>query len=561
LPKRSGHQMHNQTLTACLRQTVEKYPAHGIHYVNENGIPEIQTYAELLDEAYCLASGFLHSGFKPGGKIIITTLHNRQTITALWGCFFAGLIPTILQTPVSLTDKSQAAEKLLNVYEQLDQPLIIVSKYFASHAGIPESKFQQFDNIPRINGNPGFNQKTEDLAFIQYSSGSTGEPKGIMLTHANLLSNIKSIVAGLELTANDRGGNWMPLYHDMGLIGFHLTPLLTGTNQYHIETIDFIKNPSLWLDLLSDARISISGSPNFGQSLILRHLQRKKQEHNWNFSSVKALLNGAEPISAKIMEEFTRALEQHGFPENAMMPVYGMAEATLAVSFTPLMKPSVTSIFDSDKLDMNGIALPVSPGSRHGRQLTSVGIALKDIEIRVVDENDELLPETRVGHIQIKGPAVTRGYYKNPEATTYLFSGDWLRTGDLGFFLDGNLYISGRFKDIIFMNGKNYFANDLESLACTMEEISYGKVAFGGITDQKSGKDKIIIFAAGIPESKADETLHSLRSLFRKTLGIPIDEMVIIRSNEFPKTSSGKIQRYKILQRYQQGDFSASRFK
>ncbi len=553
--------MQKQTLTACLQFTAEKYPAHGIHYVHENGTEEIQTYAELLDEAYCLAAGFLQSGFNPGEKIIITTVHNRQTITSLWGCFFAGLVPTILQAPVSLGDRSQAAEKLLNVYEQLDQPFIIVSKYFISNTEIPESKFRLFDDLERINVIPVFNQEPDDLAFIQYSSGSTGEPKGIMLIHANLISNISSIIEGLNLTAFDRGGNWMPLYHDMGLIGFHLTPLLMGTNQYHIETIDFIKNPSLWLDQLSEARISISGSPNFGQSLILRHLQRKKQEYNWDFSSVKALLNGAEPISAKIMEEFTNALERHGLAKNAMMPVYGMAEATLAVSFTPLMSPSVTSVFDSNKLDLNGIALPVSSGSRHGRQLTSVGMALKDIEIRVVSEDDEILPETRVGHIQIKGPAVTAGYYKNPEATASLFSGDWLRTGDLGFFLNGHLYISGRYKDIIFMNGKNYFANDLESLACTMEEISYGKVAFGGITDQKNGKDKIIIFAAGIPESKAEETLQTLRALFRKTLGIPIDEMVILRSNEFPKTSSGKIQRYKILQRYQQGDFSASRYK
>ncbi len=553
--------MQNQTLTAFLCQTAKKFPTHGIYYVHENGVEELQTYAELLEEAYTLASGFLHDGFKPGEKIIITTVHNRQTITSLWGCFFAGLVPTILQIPVSLGDKSQAAEKLLNVYEQLDQPFIIVSKYFTSHIQIPESKFRLFEELARSNKIPVFNPESQDLAFIQYSSGSTGEPKGIMLTHGNLVSNISSIIEGLNLTADDRGGNWMPLYHDMGLIGFHLTPLLTGTNQYHIETIDFIKNPSLWLDLLSDARISISGSPNFGQSLILRHLQRKKQEYNWDFSSVKALLNGAEPISAKIMEEFTNALERHGFPKNAMMPVYGMAEATLAVSFTPLMRPSVTSIFDSNKLDLNRIALPVASGSRQGRQLTSVGMALNDIEIRVVNEDEELLPETRVGHIQIKGPAVTAGYYKNKEATASLFSGDWLRTGDLGFFINGHLYISGRFKDIIFMNGKNYFANDLENLACTLEEISYGKVAFGGITDQKSGKDKIILFVAGIPESKADETLQTLRALFRKTLGIPIDEMVILRSNEFPKTSSGKVQRYKILQRYQQGDFSAQRYK
>jgi len=554
--------MQNRTLTAFLRQTAKNFPTHGIYYVHENGLEELQTYAELLEEAYTLASGFLHEGFKQGDKIIIATLNNRQTIASFWGCFYAGLVPTILQTPVSLTDKSPASEKLVNVYNHLDQPFIIISKPLTATGDIPESKFRLFENLNRVNQIPGFEPKKDDLAFIQYSSGSTGEPKGIMLTHANLVSNIASIVAGLELTSEDRGGNWMPLYHDMGLIGFHLTPLVTATNQYHIETIDFIKNPSLWLDLLSNSKISISGSPNFGQSLILRHLQRKKGEPDWNFSAMKAVLNGAEPISAKIMDDFTNALRQYRFPENAMMPVYGMAEATLAISFSPLLKPSTITTFDSNALDLNGIAVRATSHQKgHHRQLTSVGLPLNDVSIRVADDKDQFLPEGEVGQIQIKGPAVTAGYYKNPEATSSLFCGDWLRTGDLGFFLDGCLYISGRFKDIIFMNGKNYFANDLENLACSLEEISYGKVAFGGVTDHKAGKDKIIIFAAGIPESKAADTLQTLRALFRKTLGIPIDELVILRSNEFPKTSSGKVQRYKILQRYQQGDFSANRYK
>jgi acyl-CoA synthetase (AMP-forming)/AMP-acid ligase II len=263
------------------------------------------------------------------------------------------------------------------------------------------------------------------------------------------------------------------------------------------------------------------------------------------------------------MEEFTTAVEKYHFRKEAMMPVYGMAEATLAISFTPLMQPSVITCFDSEELDRNRKAVQIKAplNSKKGRYISGVGIALNDMYIRIVDESDQELTEGNVGNIQIKGPSVTKGYFKNKSATESTFCGDWLRTGDIGFFFNENLYISGRYKDIIFMNGKNYFANDLESLACTMEEISYGKVAIGGITDPKSGKDKIIIFAAGIPESKAEETLQTLRALFRKTLGIPVDEMVILRSNEFPKTSSGKIQRYKILQRYQQGDFATARYK
>lgn len=555
--------MSGITLPDFLRRAAREYPNLGIYYVKEDGTTDRQLYPELLKEAESLTFGLQQSGYKAGDKAIIATESNRETINSLWACFLCGIVPTILQPPVSLADDSQAAVKMKNVFAQLEKPLVIASKPIGDAGKEFSDCIRLFSELPHCEKGETITVSADDMAFIQFSSGSTGEPKGIILSHNNLYANMCSIQAGLELSPADRTGNWMPLYHDMGLIGYHLTPLFTLSSQYHIETIDFIKNPSLWLDTMSNARISVTGCPNFGLALVLRHLKRKTNLPEWDFSSMKAMLNGAEPISVKIMEDFVTAVKKFKFREEAMMPVYGMAESTLAISFTPLMRPSVITCFDSDELDRNRIAISISPNgsSRKGRYISGVGIALNDISIRIVDDTDVELPEGNAGNIQIKGPSITNGYFKNPEATENTFCGEWLRTGDIGFFFEGNLYISGRFKDIIFMNGKNYFANDLENLACSLDEISYGKVAFGGITDHKAGKDKIIIFAAGIPESKAAETLQTLRALFRKTLGIPIDELVILRSNEFPKTSSGKVQRYKILQRYQQGDFSANRYK
>jgi surfactin family lipopeptide synthetase A len=356
----------------------------------------------------------------------------------------------------------------------------------------------------------------------------------------------------------------MPLYHDMGLIGYHLTPIYVTHSQYHIETVDFIKNPALWLNMLSSKKIGISGCPNFGLALVNRFLKRRPELPEWNFASMKALLNGAEPISVRIMDEFISNVRQYGFPEEAMMPVYGMAEATLAITFTPLMTASVITSFDADELDCNqkAVALHDNPNHhRKGRIICGVGKPIRDISIRIADDNDVPLDEKQTGHIQIKGPSVTNGYFRNEKATQAAFCGEWLRTGDIGFFHQGNLYISGRHKDIIFMNGKNYFANDLENLACSLPEFTYGKIAFGGITDARSGKDRIILFAGGIPSGQAAEILREVRALFRKMLGIPIDELVSLRSTDFPKTSSGKIQRYKILHRYQQGDFNDHRIR
>ncbi|MBK7030326.1 MAG: AMP-binding protein [Bacteroidales bacterium] len=522
-----------------------------------------QSYSELLSKAELFAAGLNFIGIKPGETIILATEFNQETIISLWGSFLAGIIPTVLQPPISFADQSQAAIKLLNVFRLLNQPVIILSKAISDENNDLHRCIKYYSDID-LNGKfEPVQLSSDDTAFIQFSSGSTGEPKGIKLTHKNLMYNMNSITLGLQFSHDENTGNWMPLYHDMGLIGYHLTPIYYTHNQFHIETIDFIKNPSLWLDLISNKRIRVTGCPNFGQALVLRHLKRKNRIPDWDFSSLRALLNGAEPISVKIMDEFVESLKKFGFPEEAMMPVYGMAEATLAISFSPLMESTVVHNFDIEELDLNKVAKTVGQNTSHkpSRSIASVGIPLDQVEVRIVDDSDQLLPESMVGHIQVGGPALTRGYYANSEATEKAFCGEWLRTGDIGFYYEKTMYISGRHKDIIFMNGRNYFAHDLENLACSIEGISYGKIIFGGITDPKTSKEKVLGFIAGTPEAKANETLSSLRSLLRKKLGIHLDEMVLIRSNEIPKTSSGKIQRYKLIQRYLQGEFKERRVK
>lgn len=394
-----------------------------------------------------------------------------------------------------------------------------------------------------------------DLAFIQFSSGSTGDPKGIMLTHANVMVNMDAIRIGLDSHYPDNIGNWMPLFHDMGLIGYHLTPIYGFINQYHIETIDFIMKPGLWLDLMGKHEIAISGGTNFALALVLRFLGRLKSEPRWDFRAMKALLNGAEPISVTIMNDFVQALVPHGFKPEAMMPVYGMAEATLAISFTPLMTPSVIQAFHAGKLDRDNRVVQVDPSDPEARILSGVGVALNDVDIRITDEGDKPVADGVTGQIQLKGGSITRGYYNRPEATSDLYCGEWIRTGDIGFFFEGNLYISGRKKDIIFKNGRNYFANDLENMASTLEEIDFGKICFGGVTSHERGNDMVVAFLAGVSDQKASGVFEQLRGLLRSNLGITVDELVLIRSNEIPKTSSGKIQRYRLMQRYINGEF------
>lgn len=559
MPEKSAYYQPDLTLPDLLHRAAESHNDLFIGYMNDAGEINKQTCRELLNEAKLIASGLSNLGLKQGDKVIIATRYNQETIELLWGCFLLGLVPTILQPPMTFSGYNPSVVKLLDVFDQLGGPFVFMNPEMKDSGNLPEGKIIHREQLECTGEYPLPSLKDDDLAFIQFSSGSTGNPKGIMLSHRNLMVNLDAIRIGLDIHYPDNIGNWMPLFHDMGLIGYHLTPLYGLTYQFQVETIDFIMKPGLWLDLMGKHNMAISGGTNFALALVLRHLKRSKSTPDWDFSGMKALLNGAEPISVKIMLDFIESLKPHGFRPEAMMPVYGMAESTLAISFTPLMRPSVIVAFKSTLLDRENIAQPVDPSDPDARLLSGVGVALNDVEIRVADEKDRPLKDGCAGLIQLKGDAITKGYYNKPESTSAAFCGEWLRTGDIGFFFEGSLYISGRQKDIIFKNGRNYFANDLETMSCNLPEISYGKVCFGGITNRDTGHDSVIAFLAGVPEQKADEIFSRLRALLRSNLGITVDEMVLIKSNEVPKTSSGKIQRYKLMQRYVNGEFDDRR--
>ncbi len=556
MPQNTQYYQPDLTLPDVINRAVRRYPELSIGYADRNGNVTIQTYKELLAEAKLVAAGLHNLGLKQKDNIIIATRSNRETVEILWGAFLLGLVPAVLQPPASFSGDTPPLTKLLRVFDLLDAPWVFMSAEVKDEGTHLEGKIKSKGELDFTGSFPEPKLSPDDIAFIQFSSGSTGDPKGVMLTQNNLMVNMDAIRAGSDSHYPDKWGNWMPLFHDMGLIGYHITPIYSMVYQAQIETLDFIMNPGLWLNQLSMQKVTIGGTTNFGLALVLKYLKRGKQLSDWDFSNMKTLLNGAEPISVKVMWEFVEALRQYKFKPEVMMPVYGMAEATLAIAFASLTAVPVTTAFNASLLDRDKKAVPVDPSDPAARLLSEVGVALPDIEIRITDDEDRQVVDGTAGHIQIKGPSITKGYYKNPEVTSSSFCGDWFRTGDMGFFFEGLLYISGRFKDIIFKNGIHYFANDLEEVACSLEDIKYGKVSIGGTTDRETGEEKIIAFVAGVSEEKARGVFLELRTLLRSTLGIPIHEMVLIKSNEIPKTSSGKLQRYKLMQRYLTGDFN-----
>ena len=546
-------------LPQMLFSAAEKFPHHGIGFVQANHSIRFSFFSEILEISLSMLAGMQAKGLKKGDVVILSLEKSEEIIPVLWGCFSGGIIPALLQPPVSFTEYNPAADKAEKVFKQLGSPHVILSHEHAENWSSSHIPSELLIDVAGLRGNPELAIKAElnreDLALIQFSSGSTGDPKGVMLTHRNIIINITDIIEGIALDSGDISVNWMPLYHDMGLIGFHITPVYAGVTQYFLDPVDFVKNPSLWIETMSRKKCTITACPNFGQLLINRFLSRRTTPE-WDLSHVRILFNGAEPISVATMRTFLDSLKQFHLDPVAMFPAYGLAEATLAVTFPDRLCEAQVKGFRRDELIGNGIATESAPGEANTMELVNLGLTLDHCSLYIADDLDIPVAEGIIGNVLVKGENITGGYYGKTELTSSVFSGEWLRTGDLGFLHQGDLYITGRSKDIIFINGINYYAHDLENIALQLEELSYGKVVISGYFDESEGRDRLLIFMVG----SENETSHALslkiKNHFATLIGLTAETFIFVRSNEIPRTSSGKIQRYKLVERYRKGEFN-----
>ncbi len=546
-------------LPKLLVAAAKNFPSHGIGFVNPDHSIRFSEFPEILEESRSILAALQAKGLKKGDVVILSLSKNEEIIPVLWGCFMGGIIPALLQPPVSFTRYNPAAGKAEKIFRQLGCPIVIVSKEYAGNwrsCNIPSGRLL---DVAGLHGNPNLateaELKHEDLALIQFSSGSTGDPKGVMLTHRNIIINTMDIITGIGLEPGDVAVNWMPLCHDMGLIGFHITPVFAGVTQYFLDPVDFVKNPSLWIETMSLKKCTITACPNFGQMLVSRFLSRRTTP-DWDLSPVRILFNGAEPISVAMMRIFMRDMKKFQLDPAAMFPAYGLAEATLAVTFPERLGETLVKSFRRDDLIGHGFAIETDPGEANTMELVNLGRTIEHCSLLVADDMDRPVMNGMVGNLLVKGENVTKGYYGKTGLTSSLFSDEWLHTGDLGFVHHGDLFITGRSKDIIFINGINYYALDLENIALQMEELSPGKIVIAGCFDDAEGRDKLLIFLVGT----ANETTHSLcrkiKNHFATHIGLSAETFILVKSNEIPRTGSGKIQRYKLVDRYLKGGFS-----
>ena len=534
-----------------------------IRFIDGEDDESVVSFAELRDRALALLGSLQARGMEKGDELVIFSKSNESFVVAFWAAILGGIVPV----PVAVGISDEHRHKLFRILRQLERATLFTEadllerllefagkNELADVTAILETRTALMsDVVPGENGDV-FAATPDDLAFIQYSSGSTSDPKGVCLTHRNLCINIRAIIEGLEWTDEDSSLSWMPLTHDMGLIGYHLSVLAAGMNHAVMDTNAFVRRPLLWMIKANELRATQLCSPNFGYKHFLKLFERKGLP-DADLSCVKLILNGAEPISYSLCEEFLDALAPYGLKRNAMFPVYGLAEATVGVSMPEVGDEYSRIIVHRHSLRIGEAFEQAELDDEDAVSFVKVGRAIRDVEVRIADDFDVVLGDGKVGNIQLLGGSVTERIYGDAEASASLFTKDgWLRTGDVGVFVDGDLVITGRSKDIIIVNGQNYYPHDIEEIAAEVEGLDLGKVVVAGTRTHESQTEELLVFALFRRDLDTFKILaKKVTARIGEHTGLEVDHVIPVR--KVPKTTSGKVQRAALLNAYLDGEY------
>ena len=555
---------HPTTLIELL--DASRRAARAITYLEGENEQRTVSFEQLHARALGILFHLQKMGAQRGDKLILFLQRNEAFIDSFWAAILGGLVPV----PVAVGISDEHRHKLLRIAAKLGDPFIYTERKsferiggFAAEvgAGATFERLQaraflvdQLDDISR----PGSIAAATpaDVAFIQFSSGSTSEPKGVVLTHGNLIANWRGSAAAARFSSDDVALSWMPLTHDMGLIGMHIFMLGSQMQLYQMPTELFVRRPLLWLQFASARRATMLCSPNFGYRHYLKVLGDRPVDA-LDLSAVRVIFNGAEPISADLCAEFLDRLAPAKLRRAAMFPVYGLAEASVAVSFPEPMAPLCALHLNRHQMAVGQAAQQAPADSSDAVTLISVGRPIPHCELRIADEADQPLATGHIGHIQIRGGNVTGGYFEDAAANARLLTADgWVRTGDLGLIHDGDLFITGRAKEILFVNGQNYYPHDLESIAIRAEGMELGKVVVSGVRRPQAQTDEIVIFVLHRTEVADFVPIATqIAHMVNEHAGLEVTEVVPVK--RIPKTTSGKIQRHLLEQEYLDGAFDA----
>jgi len=547
------------------------------------------TFGELYAAAQRCAAELARRGVTAGGRVSLMLPTSRAFFISYAGILLAGAIPVPIYPPFRADRIEEYAARQAAILNNAEVYLLLTFRRAEAVARLLEPRVRSLhgvvdaeklldaaDKAPppapgalpaHISGSRA--RRSSDIALLQYTSGSTGDPKGVVLTHANLLANMRAIGNAVEMGPRDVGVSWLPLYHDMGLIGAWLTLLHFGVPLAVMSPLSFLTRPERWLWAFHKHRGTITAAPNFAYELCVRKIADKDIE-GLDLSSWRVAMNGAEPVNPETMQRFTERFSRYGFRNESHLPVYGLAESSLAVTVPPLNRGPLIDRVDRETFATHGRAVPSETTARNAISFVSSGTSLPEHEIRIVDPQGREVPDRTEGYLWFRGPSATSGYYQNSTATEKLLPQGpaapseefaWIDSGDRAYRADGEIYVTGRVKDIIIKGGRNLYPHEVEELAARVDGIRKGCIVAIGLKDEGSGTEKLIVVAeVRDRDPKKFATISAaVTDQISRGLGLPPDRVELVPAGSIPKTSSGKLRREETRQLFVKGSLSQGR--
>ena len=556
-----------KTFVDVLRTQAGTEPERIQIHLLEGDSGETITYAELLERSQQVAAGLLEAGLKRNETVAIMLPTGEDFFYSFLGAMLAGGIAVPIYPPVRPDKIEEYVRRQVQILANAEVRFLISFERVRAVSQVMRLSLPALREVTTVAalrqrgmGAPAPSVQPADSYFIQYTSGSTGNPKGVVLSHSNVLANVKGIGWAVQARPDDVVVTWLPLYHDMGLIGSWLFSLYYAFPITVMSPLAFLSRPERWLWALSDSRGTLCPAPNFSYELCARKITDDALE-GVDFSRWRVAINAGEAVLPATLERFAKRFEPWGFRPESYIPCYGLAESSVALTFPPINRPPLIDTIRRDVFETEGRALPAGDGDENVIRFVANGLALPDHEIRVAGGNDKDVPERVRGRVLFRGPSKTSGYFRNPEATSAVTTIDgWMDSGDLGYQANGELYITGREKDTIIKGGHNISPQEIEVAAVGVPGVRRGCVSAFGTLDHDTGTERLIVVAETRTRDRAelDRIEREVIKIVDEEVGMPPDQVELVPPQTIPKTSSGKIRRNETRKLYEAGELAGS---
>lgn len=556
-----------KTLEQVLRWHAEHHPQFPQITISLDDREEIITYEDLWRDACAIAGGLQKQRVQLREPVALMLPTSRDYFGAFFGTLLAGAVPVPLYPPIRLSQIEEHVRRHAGILANAGASTLITTPEMRRLAAVLRMHVPSVQKIAtadelralRAERTQVSGSDESDMALLQYTSGSTGQPKGVVLTHANVLANIRALGAALDVHQDDVFVSWLPLYHDMGLIGAWLGPLYFGFKLVVMSPLAFLARPARWLEAIHRHRATMSTAPNFAYELCLKHVTDAELA-GLDLSTWRIAMNGAEAVTPETLLRFQEKFARCGLRRTALTPVYGLAECSVGLTIPPLNRGPLIDRIERESFVQQGIAGPAPADTSNTLAFVSCGRPLAGHEVRVIDDCGQALGERHEGRLEFRGPSATQRYYRNPAATSQLIHDGWLNTGDRAYLANGELYVTGRIKDIIIRAGRHIYPDELEAAIGSIPGIRKGCVAVFGSTDRGSGTERVIVLAETREQNaKERERLRqAINAAVVQTIGEPPDDVALAVSHTVLKTSSGKIRRAATREVYESGKYGTT---